>query len=73
MFGASIPQPTARRNPRYCFRDEAERALWKRGAGGLSLEGVLETLAADLRARGAVGGRRPPSDCRFGGVQSRAG
>ncbi len=36
----------------YCYRDEAERRLVDEHRDDLTLDGILETLRADLRARG---------------------
>jgi hypothetical protein len=38
----------------YCYRDEAERRLVEEHRDDLSLEGILDTLKRDLRARGAA-------------------
>ena len=43
----------------YCFRDEAERTLWREGADDLSIDEVLDTLEEDLRGRGRLEGPRP--------------
>jgi len=38
----------------YCYRDDAERRLVEEHHDDLSLEGILDTLKADLRRRGAA-------------------
>ena len=44
----------------YCYADERERRLAERHEDDLQLADVLATLEADLRARGALEGPRPP-------------
>jgi len=44
----------------YCYEDERERRLAERHEDDLQLADVLATLEADLRARGALEGPRPP-------------
>ncbi len=44
----------------YCFGDEAERRAWFEHADDLSLESILDRLAADLQRRGRIEGPRPP-------------
>ena len=50
----------------YCFADEAERDAWREHTDDLSLDAILDTLVADLRARGRITGdaaaRRPRAD-----------
>jgi hypothetical protein len=43
----------------YCFADDAERAAWESHGDDLSLDMILDTLAADL-------GQRPADDAAFG-------
>ncbi len=43
----------------YCFADEPERATWQAHADDLDLESILDTIDADLRARGVFVGDRP--------------
>jgi hypothetical protein len=43
----------------YCFADDAERVAWADHEDDLSLDRILDTLEADLRARGALTGPRP--------------
>jgi hypothetical protein len=49
----------------YCFADDAERAAWESHRNDLSLDDILTTLEADLRARGALDGDLP-DDATFG-------
>ncbi len=44
----------------YCFADEADRDRWRTKAEDLSLDFILDTLIADMRARGALNGDVPP-------------
>jgi hypothetical protein len=44
----------------YCFADEPERDAWRSNTDDLSLDSVLDTLEADLRARDVLTGERPP-------------
>ncbi len=47
----------------YCFADGAERDTWRSHADDLRLEFILDTIDADLRARGVLDGPRPaPND-----------
>ncbi len=43
----------------YCFRDEAERTAWSAHHDDLSLDFVVDTLVADMKARGAIDGATP--------------
>jgi hypothetical protein len=43
----------------YCFEDEAASLRWREHREDLSLEGVLESLCEDLRARGRLRTERP--------------
>lgn len=43
----------------YCFKDEAEEALWRSGSDDLSIEFILNRLEDDLRAKGVLTGARP--------------
>lgn len=43
----------------YCFRDETERDAWRVHGDDLGLDQILDTLEADLRARGILDGDRP--------------
>jgi len=45
----------------YCYADDAERGLVEEGRDDLTLDHILETLAADLRRRGRIAGP-PPAD-----------
>jgi hypothetical protein len=38
----------------YCFVDEAERDAWRDHSDDLTIDAVLDTLVADLHARGRV-------------------
>lgn len=49
----------------YCFADEAERDAWEAHADDLTEGAVLDTLVADLRARGVVDGE-PTRDGELG-------
>jgi hypothetical protein len=49
----------------YCFADQAERDTWFDHADDLSLEFILDTLEADLRANHDVAAR-PDDDAAFG-------
>ena len=42
----------------YCFKDEAEEALWRSGSDDLSISFILN-LEEDLRAKSALTGDRP--------------
>src|SRR6185369_8331172 len=44
----------------YCFADEAERIAWREHQDDLELDGILDALVDDLRARGRLTGERPP-------------
>jgi hypothetical protein len=44
----------------YCYADEADRRRAERHEDDLSLDRILDTLCADLRARGVLGDVRPP-------------
>jgi len=44
----------------YCFKDEAERTVWRDHTDDLTLDAVLEKLMAELRARAAAAGEPPP-------------
>lgn len=47
----------------YCFADAAERDAWRAHSADLALDAILDTLVADLRARGRLPGDRPaPTD-----------
>lgn len=47
----------------YCFADPAERDAWRAHSADLELDAILDTLVADLRARGRLTGDRPaPTD-----------
>jgi len=43
----------------YCFADAAERDAWRGHTADLHLDTILDTLVADLRARGRLAGERP--------------
>ena len=43
----------------YCFKDEAEEALWRSGSDDLSIDFILNRLEDDLRAKGVLSGERP--------------
>ena len=43
----------------YCFADEAEREAWAAHTDDLGLDVILDTLEADLAARGSLAGDRP--------------
>jgi hypothetical protein len=43
----------------YCFADERERRAWREHQDDLALDGILDRLVADLRARGRLDGERP--------------
>ena len=43
----------------YCFADEAERRAWREHTDDLALDGILDRLVDDLRARGRLDGPRP--------------
>ncbi len=45
----------------YCFADEEEREVWRKGRDDLDVNDVLDTLVEDLRERGRVSGARPPN------------
>jgi len=49
----------------YCFADDAERRAWSDHSDDLSLEYILDTLEADLRARGRLTEERP-AEAAFG-------
>lgn len=49
----------------YCFADDAERRAWSDHSDDLSLDYILDTLEADLRARGRLTGERP-AEAAFG-------
>lgn len=46
----------------YCFRDETEQRMWRDKSDDLALPFILETLAKDLRDRGALGAEEPSAD-----------
>ena len=47
----------------YCFADEAERLAWREHSDDLELDGIVDRIVADLRARGRLNGDRPaPTD-----------
>jgi hypothetical protein len=46
----------------YCYEDEADRLRAERHQDDLSLAQILDTLCADLRARGRLEDERPPDD-----------
>jgi hypothetical protein len=43
----------------YCFADERERRAWREHRDDLALDGILDRLVEDLRARGRLPGERP--------------
>ena len=43
----------------YCFKDEAEQAKWATQSDDLTLEQILDTLEAELSARGLLSSTRP--------------
>ena len=43
----------------YCFTDAEERRAWREHQEDLALEGILDRLVEDLRARGRLEGERP--------------
>lgn len=43
----------------YCFASAEQEALWREGDDNLTLDGILETLEAELRRRGVLSGFRP--------------
>jgi hypothetical protein len=43
----------------YCFADERERTAWREHRDDLALDGILDRLVDDLRARGRLDGERP--------------
>ena len=45
----------------YCFNDEADRDRWRSHSEDLSVDGVLDTLCADLRERDRLGDARLPN------------
>jgi hypothetical protein len=45
----------------YCFRDEAERDVWRDHRKDLDATSVLGTLCDDLRERGRIADERPPN------------
>jgi hypothetical protein len=46
----------------WCYEDEADQRRSEQHEDDLSLGRILDTLEADLRARGALAGARPPED-----------
>jgi hypothetical protein len=51
----------------YCFADAAERAAWERHSDDLALTDILDTLIADLVARGRLGSAADrPDDVALG-------
>ena len=43
----------------YCFANAEQEVLWREGRDNLTLDGVLETLEAELRRRNVLFGSRP--------------